>query len=99
MQNVPPALFAQSSYKGRIFLIIYVKKKLFLSSNYVTYTGMTRAKQRLFLCRALKRHWFGKTENFEISPFLARIEENLLTLSKYERERKEKEPVSQLSLF
>lgn len=63
------------------------------------YVGMTRAKQRLFLCRALKRHWFGKTENFEISPFLARIEENLLTLSKYERERKEKEPVSQLSLF
>ena len=63
------------------------------------YVGMTRAKQRLFLCRALKRHWFGKTENFEISPFLAIIEENLLTLSKYERERKEKEPVSQLSLF
>ena len=63
------------------------------------YVGMTRAKQRLFLCRALKRRLFGKTENFEISPFLASIEENLLTLSKYERERKEKDHANQLSLF
>ena len=60
---------------------------------------MTRAKQRLYLCRALKRHWFGKTENFEISPFLARIEENLLTLSKFERKMKEQEHTNQLSLF
>ena len=30
---------------------------------------------------------------------LVSVHENLLTLSKYERERKEKEPVSQLSLF
>ena len=63
------------------------------------YVGMTRAKQRLYLCRALKRHWFGKTENFEISPFLARIEENLLTLSKFERKMKEQEHTNQLSLF
>ena len=34
---MPLAPFTQSSYKGRFF-IIYVKKKLFLSSNYVTYT-------------------------------------------------------------
>ena len=56
MQNVPPAPFAQSSYKGRIFceyavicitaytaysVLIYVKKELFLSPNYVTYTAVT----------------------------------------------------------
>ena len=63
------------------------------------YVGMTRAKQRLFLCRALKRHLYGKTEHFEISPFLAKIEEDLLTLSKYERERKIKDSANQLSLF
>ena len=63
------------------------------------YVGMTRAKQRLFLCRALKRHMYGKTEHFEISPFLERIEENLLTLSKYEREQKIKDESNQLSLF
>ena len=63
------------------------------------YVGITRAKQRLFLCRALKRRLYGKTEHFEISPFLEKIEEDLLTLSKYERERKIKDESNQLSLF
>lgn len=63
------------------------------------YVGMTRAKQRLFLSRALKRHMYGKVENFDISPFLAKIENDLLTLSKYERELQEKENSQQLSLF
>ena len=63
------------------------------------YVGITRAKQRLFLCRALKRRLYGKTEHFEISPFLEKIEQDLLTLSKYERERKIKDESYQLSLF
>ncbi len=63
------------------------------------YVGMTRAKQRLFLSRALKRHMYGKVEHFDISPFLAKIENDLLTLSKYERELQEKENSQQLSLF
>ena len=63
------------------------------------YVGMTRAKQRLFLSRALKRHMYGKVEHFDISPFLAKIENDLLTLSKHERELQEKENSQQLSLF
>lgn len=63
------------------------------------YVGMTRAKQRLFLSRAQKRFMFGQLKNPEISPFLTKIENDLLTLSKYERERQEKEKTNQLSLF
>ena len=63
------------------------------------YVGMTRAKQRLFLSRAQKRYMYGKQEHFDISPFLAKIENDLLTLSKYQREHTEKENANQLSLF
>ena len=63
------------------------------------YVGMTRAKQRLFLSRAEKRFVWGEQKHLEISPFLAKIENDLLTLSKFERERQEKERSSQLSLF
>lgn len=63
------------------------------------YVGMTRAKQRLFLSRAIKRFWLGNTKNLSISPFLAKIEEDLLTLSKFEKEHQDKEKSNQLSLF
>lgn len=61
------------------------------------YVGMTRAKQRLFLSRALKRNWMGTLKNLEISPFLAKIEEDLLTRSKFESVHKDNS--KQLSLF
>ena len=63
------------------------------------YVGMTRAKQRLFLSRAVKRQVFGTFKNLPISPFLEKIENDLLAFSKFEREQKEKEQSSQLSLF
>ena len=63
------------------------------------YVGMTRAKERLFLSRAIKRNLYGKQEHFQISPFLAKIEEDLLEYSKYEKEQKEREKSEQLSLF
>ena len=63
------------------------------------YVGMTRAKQQLFLSRAIKRTIFGKQENLEISPFLDKIEKDLITLSKYEKEQKEQEKSNQLTLF
>ena len=63
------------------------------------YVGMTRAKQRLFLSRAQKRYMYGKLEHFDISPFLAKIENDLLTLSKFEKEREAKDNVNQLTLF
>ncbi len=61
------------------------------------YVGMTRAKQRLFLSRALKRNWQGTVKNLEISPFLAKIEEDLLTRSRFESVHKDNS--KQLSLF
>lgn len=63
------------------------------------YVGMTRARQRLFLCRALKRKWLGTFKNLPQSPFLEKIENDLLNLSKYKREIKEKDNLTQLSLF
>ncbi len=63
------------------------------------YVGMTRAKQRLFLSRAQKRHMYGKIEHFDISPFLSKIENDLITLSQYEREHVQNENSHQLSLF
>ncbi len=65
------------------------------------YVGMTRAKQLLFLTRAKKRHIFGKTESREISPFLEKIERDLLKLTNFDKEYKktENDNVNQLSLF
>lgn len=63
------------------------------------YVGMTRAEKRLFLSYAIKRKWLGTYRNLEISPFLKQIKDDLLKLSKFERERKEKENANQLSLF
>ena len=60
---------------------------------------MTRAKQQFFLSRALSRFKFGKKEKCEISPFLSRIEESLLMMFKYEREKQETVHSAQLSLF
>ena len=63
------------------------------------YVAMTRAKERLFLTRAEKRTVFGTVKHPEISPFLVKIEEELLNYSKFEKERKEKENSNQLTLF
>ena len=63
------------------------------------YVGMTRAKERLYLTRALKRFLYGKFESFEISPFLAKIQEDLIAYSKFEKELHEKDQSHQLSLF
>lgn len=61
------------------------------------YVGMTRAKDRLFLSRALKRLQYGTFKNLSVSPFLTKIEEDLLNFSKFEQ--KEKDNSKQLSLF
>ena len=63
------------------------------------YVGMTRAKERLFLTRAIRRKWLGTFRNLQISPFLAKIEEDLLNFSKFEKLFKEKDNSEQLSLF
>uniref|UniRef100_UPI0040253828 UvrD-helicase domain-containing protein n=1 Tax=Candidatus Scatousia sp. TaxID=3085663 RepID=UPI0040253828 len=63
------------------------------------YVGMTRAEQRLFLSRAVKRIRFGKSEHPAPSPFLQKIEQDLLNLSRFECELKEKDNSNQLTLF
>lgn len=63
------------------------------------YVGMTRAEERLFLSRAEKRKWQGFFQNLPISPFLAKIEHDLLAFSKFEKEWQEKDNSCQLSLF
>ncbi|MFL6949574.1 MAG: UvrD-helicase domain-containing protein [Xanthobacteraceae bacterium] len=42
------------------------------------YVGMTRAKDRLILSRALSRHWRGRVRQLGPSPFLSRIEDELV---------------------
>ena len=42
------------------------------------YVGVTRAKTKLYLCRAGKRLWRGKMRELPPSPYLADIEEQLL---------------------
>jgi len=42
------------------------------------YVGVTRARSRLYLCRARKRLWRGKVRELPPSPYLADIEERLL---------------------
>lgn len=63
------------------------------------YVGMTRAEERLFLSRAIKRFWMGAAKNLNPSPYLQKIENDLIALSKFEREMQEKDNSSQLSLF
>ncbi len=46
------------------------------------YVGMTRAKERLYLTRARKRFFYGKELSGEISPFVADIEQRLLTIER-----------------
>jgi superfamily I DNA/RNA helicase len=42
------------------------------------YVGMTRARDRLILCRALKRLWHGRLRAQNASPFLSDIEHELV---------------------
>lgn len=63
------------------------------------YVGMTRAKERLFLSHALKRKWLRTYKNLQISPFLEKIKDDLLKLSKFEKVYEEKDNSEQLSLF
>ncbi|MGF1608875.1 MAG: 3'-5' exonuclease, partial [Kiloniellales bacterium] len=62
------------------------------------YVGMTRAMDRLFLCRAEKRLWRGALRELPPSRFLAAIEEALIEESRSEARRKA-EPQRQMELF
>ena len=61
------------------------------------YVGMTRAKDRLVLSRALKRVWRGRVREQKPSPFLAAIESELVRQQQAQRRRKRDD--RQLKLF
>jgi DNA helicase-2/ATP-dependent DNA helicase PcrA len=61
------------------------------------YVGMTRAKDRLFLSRALKRHRGGRVREHAPSPFLADIENELVQHQRTQAVRKPED--RQLRLF
>ena len=60
---------------------------------------MTRAKERLFLTRALKRKWLGAYRNLDASCYLKRIEEDLLNMTKFNQLKKQPPKSEQLTLF
>jgi uncharacterized protein (TIGR00375 family) len=62
------------------------------------YVGVTRAMDRLFLCRAEERHWRGRRQALPPSPFLAAIERELLKHERAEPRRRREED-RQLKLF
>jgi DNA helicase-2/ATP-dependent DNA helicase PcrA len=62
------------------------------------YVGMTRAADRLFLCRAQKRMWRGKVCALPPSPFLEDIEDELLRHSRPEA-RARRGAAAQMELF
>jgi DNA helicase II / ATP-dependent DNA helicase PcrA len=61
------------------------------------YVGMTRAKDRLVLSRALKRQWHGRVREQKPSPFLAAIEHELVKHQQAQLRRKPED--RQLELF
>jgi superfamily I DNA/RNA helicase len=63
------------------------------------YVGMTRAEKFLYLSRAEKRYIFGREYQFEKSPFLGVIENELIELSKSRRNITPRKRDIQLDLF
>jgi DNA helicase-2/ATP-dependent DNA helicase PcrA len=61
------------------------------------YVGMTRAKDRLLLSRALKRRWRGRVRALPPSPYLADIESELVKQQQAQARRRQED--RQLKLF
>ena len=63
------------------------------------YVGVTRAKTKLFLCRAKKRLWRGRVRELPPSPYLADVEERLLERQRSRIPGKQKKADDQMKLF
>ena len=63
------------------------------------YVGVTRAKTRLFLCRAKQRLWRGRMQSLPPSPYLEDIEERLLERRGAPPPGRRKKPADQMQLF
>ena len=53
-------------------------KEVLAEERRLFYVGVTRARNRLYLCRSRKRLWRGRVRELPPSPYLADIEERLL---------------------
>ena len=63
------------------------------------YVGVTRAKTKLYLCRAKRRLWRGKVRELPPSPYLADVEERLLERRRSHIPDKRKKADGQMKLF
>ena len=63
------------------------------------YVGVTRAKTKLFLCRAKRRLWRGRVRELPPSPYLSDVEERLLERRRSRIPDKRKKTDSQMKLF
>ncbi len=63
------------------------------------YVGVTRAKTRLFLCRATQRLWRGRLQSLPPSPYLTDIEERLLERHRAHPSGRRQKPADQMPLF
>ena len=63
------------------------------------YVGVTRAKTKLFLCRAKRRLWRGRMRELPPSPYLADVEERLLERRRSRIPGKQKKADGQMKLF
>ena len=63
------------------------------------YVGVTRAKNKLYLCHAQKRRWRGTVQAMSASPYLADIEEHLLERRRSQLSARGKKKADQLELF
>ena len=63
------------------------------------YVGVTRAKRKLYLCHAQRRHWRGAVRPMSPSPYLADIEEHLLERRRSQLRARGKKKSAQLEMF
>jgi len=63
------------------------------------YVGMTRARKYLYLTHARRRFLMGRELQAQRSPFLERIEQELLELQQTSHKKRGRGDVNQLSLF
>lgn len=64
------------------------------------YVGMTRAKNRLYLCHARQRLWRGRVQALAPSPFLDNLAEDVLERQRFRpHHARSRKPDAQLKLF
>ena len=92
-----PVVFVAGCENGLIPFIRHTGETDIAEERRLFYVALTRAREHLFLTRAKKRTFFGKTEFQRMSPFVADIEARLLKNENLLPEKKKKQV--QMTLF